>query len=493
LAFKLSWIVPLLICSTLLAFSAPAQVVQTHPLGVSSMILTQTSTSISEGFEPTGRETFVEISTASFRGWTYTAYTAGGYTYSGDTVPPVEFPVPVTITMPAGEVLATRTIEVQQFITTMTTVYTAQTWQGIALEGIVGPLPFYSRSFLLVLGAIAAALVVLEIRPPGPVVVTLWKHFIARRKKRFKEPIYPMSSESSRPANSGPIPKMSEVAADSLRLGFEVIPDTSPNDKMRVLESIQGGMGRIIVVANASGDRFAVKTFKYPEDMDDYKKTEKRFYREAALWVGLGKHPNIVRALSFGKMSDDPYLLLEFIDGVNLRRLIADRQLDLRRSLQVARDVCSGLMYAHTQGVVHGDIKPENILIDRSGRAKVTDFGLSRVPGEIGTLSVEILGTLAYMPPEQLFSESEIDERSDIYSFGIVLYEMLTYKNPFRSRTVKEVLSAHQLGEIPVPSSVQKGIPREIDRLVLRSVKRNPSERFRYFGELIAILEKYGD
>jgi serine/threonine-protein kinase len=252
-------------------------------------------------------------------------------------------------------------------------------------------------------------------------------------------------------------------------------------------------MGRIVVVANTSGDRFAVKTFKYPEDLDDYRKSEKRFYREAALWVGLGKHPNIVRALSFGKMSDDPYLLLEFIDGVNLRKLITDRQLDLRKSLQIAKDVCSGLMYAHTQGVVHGDMKPDNILIDRSGRAKVTDFGLSRVPGEIGTFSVQIIGTLAYMPPEQLFSESEIDERSDIYSFGIVLYEMLTYRNPFRSGTVQEVLSAHQRGQVPVPSNVQKGIPREIDRLVLGSVKRNPSERFRHFGELVAIFEKYSD
>jgi serine/threonine-protein kinase len=286
---------------------------------------------------------------------------------------------------------------------------------------------------------------------------------------------------------------MSEVTADSLRPGFEFIPDTSPNDRMRVLELIQGGQGKIIVVANTNGDRFAVKTVKYPEDLNDYKKCEKRFYREALLWVGLGKHPNIVRALSFGKMSDDPYLLLEFVDGVNLRKLITSRQLSLKRSLQIGKDVCSGLMYAHSQEVVHGDIKPENILIDRSGRAKVTDFGLSRVLGETGALSVDIIGTLSYMSPEQLFSESEIDERSDIYSFGIVFHEMLTYNNPFRAGTVKEVLSAHEHGEIVVPSSLQVGIPREIDRLVLRCVKRNPSERFRNFGELVAIFEKYSD
>jgi serine/threonine protein kinase len=288
----------------------------------------------------------------------------------------------------------------------------------------------------------------------------------------------------------GRIPKMSEVTADSLRPGFEFVPDTSPSDRMRVLQSIEGGQGRIIVVANTSGDRFAVKTFKYAEDPHDYKKIEKRFYHEAALWVGLGKHPNIVRALSFGKMSDDPYLLLEFVDGVNLRKLITSRQLDLRRSLQIGKDVCSGLMYAHTQGVVHGDVKPENILMDRSGRAKVTDFGCSRLSGETGTLSVDVIATLSYMSPEQLFSESEIDERSDIYSFGVVLYEMLTYQNPFRSGTVKEVLNAHH-AHIPVPSSVQMGIPREIDRLVLCCIERNPDERFHHFGELVAILEKY--
>jgi len=147
----MSWIVPLLIASTFLAFSAPAQVVRTHPLGVSPMILTQTSTSISKGFEPIGEEeTFVQYSWTTLQGRTIPAKTVGGVTYPAVIIPSIGILDPVTtFTIPALKLPATRTVEVQQFITTMTTVYTAQTWQGMALEGIVGPLPSYWRSVLL--------------------------------------------------------------------------------------------------------------------------------------------------------------------------------------------------------------------------------------------------------------------------------------------------------------------------------------------------------
>jgi hypothetical protein len=292
------------------------------------------------------------------------------------------------------------------------------------------------------------------------------------------------------------IPRLSDISAENLRTGFEFSPDTSPNDSMRVLESIRGGEGRIFVCANRRGDKLALKTFSYIEDPVDYRRIEKRFYNEAALWVGLGRHPNIVRALSFGKMSDSPYLLLEFVEGGNLRRLIIDKRLDIRRAMQIAKDVCSGLMYAHSQGVIHGDIKPENILLDEYGRAKVTDFGVSRISGagtKDRTLSLQAMGTLSYMSPEQFFSERETDERSDIYSFGIVLYEMLTQKNPLRSHTLNEAVALRERSQLAPPSNLQKEIPREIDRLVLACTRRNPGDRLRHFGEVLAILEKYVD
>ena len=288
------------------------------------------------------------------------------------------------------------------------------------------------------------------------------------------------------------IRKLSDITAESLRLGFEFIPDTSLNDPMRVVDSIRGGEGRVYVCENRNGEKFALKTFNYIEDPADYKRIEKRFYNEAALWVGLGRHPNIVRALSFGKMSDSPYLLLEFVEGENLRRFITNERCDTPRATEIMKDVCSGLMYAHSQGVVHGDIKPENILLDKYGRAKVTDFGVSRISGDTSsTLSLQATGTLAYMSPEQFFSEGEIDERSDIYSFGIVLYEMLTHKNPLRAETFNEAVAARQFRNLAPPSSLQKGIPREIDRLVLACTKRNPKERLHHFGEVFGVLEIY--
>jgi hypothetical protein len=289
------------------------------------------------------------------------------------------------------------------------------------------------------------------------------------------------------------IAKLSDTNAENLMIGYEFIPDTSPNDSMRVLESIRGGEGHVFVCANKRGEKFALKTFRYLEDPFDHRKMEKRFYNEAALWVGLGRHPNIVRAISFGKMSDSPYLLLEFVEGGNLRQPISDRRIDTQRALGIARDVSSGLMYSHSQGVVHGDIKPENVLLDRNGRAKVTDFGVSRLSGVTGnvTLSTEAIGTLAYMSPEQLFSEGEIDERSDIYSFGILLYEMLTFRNPLRSETLTEAVAVRRRNRLAPPSSLQKGIPHEIDRLVMACMRRQPEERPHHFGEVLAVLEKY--
>jgi hypothetical protein len=297
----------------------------------------------------------------------------------------------------------------------------------------------------------------------------------------------------SRTKKEKSIHRLSDISAEELKLGFEFIPDTSLNDSMHVVDSIRGGEGRVFVCANRNGEKFALKTFNCIEDPADYKRIEKRFYNEAALWVGLGRHPNIVRALSFGKLSDSPYLLLEFVEGGNLRQLITDKRINIQRSLQIAKDICSGLMYAHSQGIIHGDVKPENILLDSAGRAKVTDFGVSWASGVRrgdGTLSLQAMGTLSYMSPEQFFSE-EVDERSDIYSFGIVLYEMLTYKNPLRSETLDGAVAIHQRTHWAPPSSLQKEVPREIDRLVLTCIKRNPTERFHNFGEIFAVLQKH--
>jgi tRNA A-37 threonylcarbamoyl transferase component Bud32 len=241
--------------------------------------------------------------------------------------------------------------------------------------------------------------------------------------------------------------RLSRAHPDDLKVGTRALFDTLGNRILRVSEIREGGMARIYVCADRKNRKLVLKTFRQTISSDSQKirKIEKRFYHEAALWIGLGTHPNIVRALSFARMRDRPYLLLEFVEGGNLRDRINSQQFDLMHSLKPARDICSGIGYAHSKGVVHRDIKPENVLIDHSGIAKVTDFGLARVVDEESrTMSQDLTGTLPYMSPEQLSLEEPVDERSDVYSFGVVLYEMLSGERPFEAESAGQLVAAHR-------------------------------------------------
>lgn len=285
--------------------------------------------------------------------------------------------------------------------------------------------------------------------------------------------------------------RLSNAGLSDLKVGARVKIEALGNVKMRVQEIREGGMGLIFVCSDRTGRKLAIKTYKQPisGDTEVSRKIEKRFNQEAALWVGLGVHPNIVRAISFAKMRDRPYLLLEFIEGRNLRNWIGSGELALNQSLKLASGICSGLAYAAGKSVMHRDIKPENILIDKNLVAKVTDFGLARViDEEAGTMSQDLTGTLAYMSPEQFSPDGFVDERSDIYSFGLVLYEMVTSENPFRADSPGELIALHRERIPEPPSSRQKSVPSQVDNLVMRCLEKNPAKRFQTFYEILAAL-----
>src|SRR5262245_3937555 len=193
-----------------------------------------------------------------------------------------------------------------------------------------------------------------------------------------------------------------------------------------------GGMGVVYKAEQLSlGRTVAIKLL--PESLHSDEQATERFKREISVLAKLN-HPNIVNILDGGVSEHGHYFVMEFVDGVSLRRVLATSRVEPLEALQIVRQLCDGLEYAHKQGIIHRDIKPENILIDRDGRVRLLDFGLSRLTGQpekaFLTRATQILGTLEYMAPEQREGSRAVDHRADLFSLGVVIYEMLTGELP---------------------------------------------------------------
>ncbi len=228
----------------------------------------------------------------------------------------------------------------------------------------------------------------------------------------------------------------------------------------------QGGMGAVYRARQPSLDRVvALKILPPPADRAPA--FEERFTREARALARLS-HPNIVGVHDFGTAGDYHYFVMEFVDGVTLRHLLATAKTTPREALAIVPQICDALQFAHDRGIVHRDIKPENILIDRSGAVKIADFGLAKLVGaDVAEFSItgehDVMGTPHYMAPEQVEHPLEVDHRADIYSLGVVFYQMLT-------------------GELPLgrfaPPSRKVQIDVRLDEIVLRALEKEPELRY---------------
>ncbi len=216
-----------------------------------------------------------------------------------------------------------------------------------------------------------------------------------------------------------------------------------------------------------------------------------RFIQEARSTAAL-THPNVVAVHDQGVWNEFPFLIMEFVPGRTIREvLIKNGPFTSAHALEIIQAVLLGLCAAHDAGFVHRDIKPENVLITDDGHVKVTDFGLARListtPASSSTGAV-LLGTMAYLSPEQV-QQQNIDQRSDVYSAGILLFEMLTGRVPFTGDTPLAVAYRHVHEDVPPPSSLQPDVPPAVDHVVLAATRRVPSERLqsaRSFHESIA-------
>ncbi|HZN37142.1 MAG TPA: serine/threonine-protein kinase, partial [Pirellulaceae bacterium] len=242
---------------------------------------------------------------------------------------------------------------------------------------------------------------------------------------------------------------------------------------LEILELLgRGGMGSVYKARQRNLDRLVALKVVPPEAAKDPAFTE-RFNREGRALARLN-HPNIVTVYDFDQKGDVYFLLMEYVDGVNLRHALRASRLAPQEALAIVPQICDALQYAHDQGVVHRDIKPENVLLDRSGRVKIADFGLAKLLGKgpddfTLTRTQQVMGTPRYMAPEQIERPSTVDHRADIYSLGVVIYEMLTGELP--------------LGRFEPPShKVQLDV--RIDQVVLRTLEKEPDRRYQRASHL---------
>lgn len=237
--------------------------------------------------------------------------------------------------------------------------------------------------------------------------------------------------------------------------------------QLEILELLgQGGMGAVYKARQRGLDRLvALKIL--PLEAGRNAAFAERFSREAKALAKLN-HPNIVAVFDVGQVSGLYYFIMEYVDGVNLRQTLRAGELQPAQALQIVPQICEALEYAHEEGIVHRDIKPENILLDKKGRVKIADFGLAKLLGRAPadarlTAPYQVMGTPHYMAPEQVDNPLEVDHRADIYSLGVVFYEMLTGQLP--------------LGRFAPPSQkVQVDV--RVDEVVLKTLEREPQRRY---------------
>jgi serine/threonine protein kinase/beta-lactam-binding protein with PASTA domain len=249
-----------------------------------------------------------------------------------------------------------------------------------------------------------------------------------------------------------------------------------------------GGMANVYLAEDQElGRRVAIKILNDRHANDD--QFVERFRREAKNAAALS-HPNIVSIYDRGEAEGTYYIAMEYLDGRSLKELIVTRgPAPVPVAVDYARQILSALRFAHRHGIVHRDIKPHNVLVDGEGRVKVTDFGIARAGASQMTEVGSIVGTAQYLSPEQARG-TNVDQRSDLYSLGVVLYELLTGSAPFGGDTPVEIAMKH-LSQMPEPPSVKRpNLPHDLDLLVMRALAKDPDERYQSAEEMDADLER---
>jgi beta-lactam-binding protein with PASTA domain len=269
----------------------------------------------------------------------------------------------------------------------------------------------------------------------------------------------------------------------------DTLIDTLFDGRYRIVRKLgAGGMATVYLAEDQDlGRGVAIKILNERHANDD--QFVERFRREAKNAAGLS-HPNIVSVFDRGEAEGTYYIAMEHLKGRNLKELLGARgPAPVHISVDIVRQVLAALAHAHENGIVHRDIKPHNVMVDDNRRVKVTDFGIARAGASQMTEAGSIVGTAQYLSPEQARG-AQVDQRSDLYSVGVVLYELLTGKVPFTGDSPVEIAMKHLSDTPPPPSELNPEVPEELDKIVMRALAKDPARRYQSADEMSADLER---
>jgi eukaryotic-like serine/threonine-protein kinase len=259
--------------------------------------------------------------------------------------------------------------------------------------------------------------------------------------------------------------------------------------RYEVVEHIgTGGMANVYLARDPYMKRkVAIKLL--PKSMTFDPDFRTRFEREAEAIAAL-EHPYIVPVYDFGYHDDQPFLVMRYLAGGSVKDLIEENgPLSVREAAAIIDRMASALGEAHTQGMIHRDFKPHNILIDRKGETFLADFGLVKIASVAGLTSANfITGTPAYLSPEQVYGDIEIDQRVDVYAMGITLFEMLAGHTPYQDEQPTKLMMKHVLEPVPHLTSAVPDAPEELEQVILKAMAKDPGQRYQTAGDLSAAL-----
>lgn len=258
----------------------------------------------------------------------------------------------------------------------------------------------------------------------------------------------------------------------------------------RIIEQLgQGGMATVYKAYHAALDRYVALKVLHPAFHEDPNFTA-RFQREARVVAKL-EHPSIVPVYDYAEQEKRPFLVMKYIEGETLKARLSRGPLTAAEITQVVDAVGSALAYAHKQGILHRDIKPSNVLINNDGGMYLADFGLARIAqaGESTLSSDSIMGTPQYISPEQARGDKDLDGGTDIYSFGVMLYEMVVGQVPFNADTPFSIVHDHIYTPLPLPRSINKKVPESVERVLLKALAKERADRYEDVPALVGAFK----